>query len=124
MDHASCSVAEEDVDLMGFDNGCYLAASKSIVRHRLALTVFTHAVVWRSVFAGTHIYRGFDASGKCADRFTSLAGCLGDLALFGYGFDLMVLLKIASGTHHLNRIIYCKYFFFHISYLPAASGAE
>ena len=125
MDHASRSVAEEDVDLVGFDNGCYLASSKSIVRHCLALAIFTHAVVWRSIFAGAHVYRGFDASGKSADGFACLAACFGDLALFGDGLDLVVLLKVACRTHHLDRIVDRVNFCFncHIcTYLPAASA--
>ncbi len=120
MDHAAGTVAKEHVDLVRFDNGCYLAASENVVRHGLALAVFSHPVVWRSVFAGSHIYRGFDAAGKCTDRLAGLAACLCDLALFGHGLYLVVLLQITCRTHHLDRIIDRIYFFlsnhiFHLS---------
>ena len=64
-------------------------------------------VVGRGVFAGPHIDRGFDAAGKGADRLTRFARSLSDLALFGNGLDDVILLQIASRTHHLDRIADC-----------------
>lgn len=104
MDQAAGLVAEEHVDLLRFDDGGDLTAAKFFVGHRLSLAVLAGPVVGRGVFAGPHIDRGFDAAGKGADRLTCFARSLGDLALFSDRLDRVVLLQIASRTHHLERV--------------------
>ena len=84
MDEAAGLVAEEDIDLLGFDDGCYFAVAKLVVGHSLAFAVFATAIVWRSAFAASASDRGFYTSCKGTGRLARLAGRLGHLALFGY----------------------------------------
>ena len=127
MDQTPRLIAEKHVDLVRFDDGRDFAATKLVVRHRLALAVFSHPVVGRRVPTAAHVNRGFDASCECADRLASFARGFGELTLFGNGLDNMVLLQIARRTHHLDQITDCKYFFFHnwpCYFLTSATRSE
>ena len=45
MDQTTCLIAKQDVDLLRFDNSCYLAAAKLVMRHRLALAILLVSII-------------------------------------------------------------------------------
>jgi hypothetical protein len=112
VEKAARRISEEDVDLSRFDNCGYLAAAKDSVRHHLSLSISSHSIVGRGVFAGSHRYGGLYTACELADCFTCAADGAGDLALLCYALDSVLLVQIACGAHHLDHLIYAINFSF------------
>jgi hypothetical protein len=105
---------KQNIYLLWLDHRRYLSMAENMVRHRLAQSVLSHAIIWRRSFCIADRHRRFDAPRKLANCLTGLANGASYLALLSDGLDAMDALHVASRTHYFYRLIYGISYNFHI----------